>query len=241
MTENLKVIEFINKDLSLVNCKPDDPISKAKTLMLLNDFSQLPVLNSDGKIEGSISWKSIGKIESISDNKVLVSDFLEEPIIIKEKDNFLKYIKTIAQNDYVLVVNSKNVLKGIITTYDMTLYFNDFISPYLKLGIIEDSLRKLITNKIQAELKKDINDFVFNEYKTLIEKEEHWFKLGLKNLDKSVFIEKLEQIRIIRNKVAHYKPTPLTKEEHSVIESFAEIIEKVCGQYSAYRNAGLLV
>ena len=229
MKDNLKVIEFISKDWAIVSCKLDDPISKAKTLMLLNDFSQLPVLSPDGKIEGSISWKSIGKIESIADNKVAVADFIEEPIIIKENDNFLKYIRTIAQNDYVFVVNSKNILKGIITTYDMTLYFNDFISPYLKLGIIEDSLRELIMNKIKVELKKNINDFVFNEYKALINKEENWNKLGLKNLDKSVFIEKLEQIRVIRNKIAHYKPTPLTREEHSALESFAEIIEKVCG------------
>jgi CBS domain-containing protein len=227
MTDNLKVSQFINKDQTITYCKLDDTIATAKTLMLLNDFSQIPVVNDEGKIDGCVSWKSIGKTEALCDNMKFVQDYIEDPIILKEKEIFLKHIKTIAHNDYVLVVNSKNILKGIITTYDMTLYFDDFITPYLKLGIIEDSLRKIIINKIKPKLQKDINDFIFNEYRQLIEKDENWAKIGLRNLDKKVFIEKLDHIRKIRNKVAHYKPTPLTREEHFILDSFADIIEKV--------------
>ncbi len=226
MTENLKVSLFIDKDITIVSCKIDDTIAKAKTLMLLNDFSQLPILD-DGKIQGCISWKSIGKIEAIDNTKKSLKEYIEKPIIVNESDNFLNYIKVIAQNDYILVVNSENILQGILTTYDMTLYFEDFITPYLKLGIIEDCLRKLIL-KIQPDnLTKDVNNLIYDEYKKIFEKEENWSKLGLYNLDKEMFLQKLNQIRLIRNKVAHYKPAPLTKEEHFIVKSFAQIIEKV--------------
>lgn len=226
MTENLKVSLFIEKKMTIVSCELNDTIARAKTSMLLNDFSQLPVLE-DGKIQGCVSWKSIGKIEAIDNTKKLVKEYIEKPIIVKDSDNFLDYIKVIAQNDYILVTNVDSVLQGIITTYDMTLYFEDFITPYLKLGIIEDCLRKLITKIQPKDLKKDINNLVYDEYKKIFEKEENWKKLGFHNLDKDMFLQKLNQIRLIRNKVAHYKPDPLTKEEHFVVKSFANIIEQV--------------
>ena len=64
MTDNLKVSLFIDKNMTIVSCEMLDTIARAKTLMILNDFSQIPIL-ADGKIQGCISWKSIGKIEAI--------------------------------------------------------------------------------------------------------------------------------------------------------------------------------
>ena len=40
--------------------KPDAPLSAATTLMLTNDFSQLPVMETDYSVKGMISWQSIG-------------------------------------------------------------------------------------------------------------------------------------------------------------------------------------
>lgn len=39
---------------------PNDPLDKATTLMLFNDYSQLPVMTNDRDVKGVISWKSIG-------------------------------------------------------------------------------------------------------------------------------------------------------------------------------------
>ena len=153
---------------------------------------------------------------------------MEKAVILNEKDSFLESIKLIAQNEYIFVANSENKLSGIITTYDMTMYYNDFMFPYIKLGIIEDCLRYLITNKIQIKLNKDITKFYFWEYIELFKDEKNWTKLGFINLDKDVFTTKLDEIRVIRNKIAHYKPEGLTNKEHFVIEAFGSIIEKVC-------------
>ena len=43
-----------------VSVKPDGPLTEATTLMLTNDFSQLPVMISDREVKGIVSWKSIG-------------------------------------------------------------------------------------------------------------------------------------------------------------------------------------
>lgn len=47
-----------NKRLVAVN--NDAPLAKAVTLMMQNDFSQLPVMQGEREVKGVVSWKSIG-------------------------------------------------------------------------------------------------------------------------------------------------------------------------------------
>ena len=82
-------------------------------------------------------------------------------------------------------------------------------------------------NALKIPKDKDVNELVFSQYSTIFLDDYNWSKLNFPLIDQSVFIEKLNQIRLIRNKVAHYKPDPLKSSEHFVIESFTEIIKKV--------------
>ncbi|WP_432671081.1 CBS domain-containing protein [Flavobacterium sp. SM2513] len=228
MKETFKVSQFINPNFkNVTTCSITDSIEKGKTLMLLNDFSQIPVLNSENKIIGAISWKSIGKSEVVGTNSENITEYLEEPAIVKETNDFLKYIKLVAKKDYILVVNSTEELVGIITTYDMTIQFKDFLVPFLKLGIIEDCLKYLITKK-SLTIKKDINDLTFGEYKKIFDNEDNWNLLNLKNIDRQIFIEKLDQIRLIRNTIAHYKPEGIDSAQKFAVDSFSDILQKVC-------------
>lgn len=230
MSKNkFKVSDFIPKDFKIISCSDNDSITKAKTLMLLNDFSQLPIIDSNKKILGAISWKSIGRAESLGVNSDLVSDYMEDAVIIKNSADFLLYIKLIAKNEFLLVQNYHKELVGIITTYDMTINFKDFLVPFLKIGIIEDLLRKLIIdNSIETFKNKKPEELVFNEYIKLFKREENWKKLNFNFLDKETFTQKLDEIRVIRNKIAHYKPEGINHQEFITITSFTKIIEKIC-------------
>jgi hypothetical protein len=226
MTSELKVKHFINKGLELVTCDPDDKILTVKTKMLLNDFSQIPVTDDKNQVVGCVSWKSIGKAESINCESEFVKDYLDVPLTIYENDNFLNHLKKIAEKEYVIVVNEDREIKGILTTYDMTMYFYDFINPYLRIGIIENCIRKMITDaKIQT--KKDINDLDFYNYQKILKKDENWKKLKLKSIDKETFISKIDEMRRLRNNIAHYKPKPINKSQQFLINSFANILEGV--------------
>lgn len=225
MAQEFKVSEFIDPNKKIISCKPTDSIKKAKTIMLMNDFSQLPVLSDDKKIVGFISWRSIGKIEALGNGQNLVDEFTEVPKIIKETDSFLDHIHSIAENEFIIVQNNSNSLSGIITTYDMTIYFNDFIMPYLRLGIIEDNLRKIITTKIKPKVTKDVHEMTFYEYKQIFNEDKNWLSLGLDNLDRESFVEKIDEIRLLRNRVAHYKPNPISNTELYFIASFSKLLE----------------
>ncbi|MGG5208519.1 CBS domain-containing protein [Chryseobacterium sp. MIQD13] len=225
MKKTFKVSQFINKSDEVIVCSIDDTIDKAKSLMLLNDFSQIPVLDNNRKIFGAISWKSIGKNEAVGKNNEKIIDYLEEPAIVKENGDFLDYIKLIAKKDYILVTDDSENLLGIITTYDMTIQFKEFIIPFLKLGIIEDSIREIIRQR-NIPTQKDVHDLTYGEYIKIFTQEENWNNLNLKNIDKEVFINKIDEIRKLRNKIAHYKPGGINNSEKFVINSFADIIQK---------------
>lgn len=239
MIDKLKVKEFIDEHHPVGTISEDLPLSKAKSQMILNDYSQLAVITNNKQLK-AISWKSIGKAELINGKIEKVKDCLEEPALINESDTFIKYLKLIAKKDYVLVKNNDGKLVGIITTYDMTMRFNEFLKPYMQIGIIEESLRQIINtivadNEItlksprneEKEISKKITDLTFFEYLNIIGSEENWKKLDLKDLDRSSFLSHLDKIREIRNKIAHYSPNPITESEKYSLKVTSELLLEI--------------
>lgn len=231
MTTELRVKEFINQGLRITTAQLSDDIKSIKTKMLVNDFSQIPIIDNSEQLIGCISWKSIGKQESLGKISAKAKDYIESSVVVEESDSFLDHIKAIAKHEYILVVDKKRKLKGILTTFDMTMYFYDFINPYLRIGIIEDCIRKLIKSA-NIELKKEITEHTFYEYQKLLDQPANWKKLNLNNLDKDIFIDKIDEIRKLRNRIAHYKPNKITPSENFLINSFASLIDRA----SAHNN-----
>lgn len=240
MIDQLKVREFIDKNHSVETISEDLPLNKAKSIMILKDYSQLAVQTNGQGIQ-AISWKSIGKAELMNDSISFVKDCLEEPAILKEEKSFVKYLKLIAKKDYVFVQNSKKELTGIITTYDMTMRFNDFLKPYMEIGLIEEALRKVIREKLdheevslrydlkdEKEVTKKVSDLTFFEYLRIIGDKENWDSGALKNLDRKTFLNHLDSIREIRNKIAHYSPNPLSESEKYQLEVTRELLLNMC-------------
>ncbi|MEX0662466.1 MAG: hypothetical protein WEA58_07825 [Balneolaceae bacterium] len=240
MIDKLKVKEFIDDQHPVETISEDLPLSKAKSLMILNDYSQLAVTTNNNHLK-AISWKSIGKSELINGKIENVKDCLEEPAIIRENDTFIKYLKLIAKKDYVFVNNDKDKLSGIITTYDMTMRFDEFLKPYMQIGIIEEALRQIIkkfTNSQKVSIKspgkkekeqlKKITDLTFFEYLNLIGSENNWRGLGFNELDRSSFISHMHEIRGIRNKIAHYSPNPITESEKYRLKVTSDLLLEIC-------------
>jgi hypothetical protein len=46
----------------VISVAPDDEISAAVTLMMRNDFSQLPVMQGDRTVKGVLTWTSVGPV-----------------------------------------------------------------------------------------------------------------------------------------------------------------------------------
>lgn len=238
--------------LKAANSKPtfinrDAKLSQALTLMLLNDFSQLPVMQSERSPNGFISWKTIGEKlaipSSLSDleNKT-VSDFMSDDVVIVTKDETIFSVLTqISKNDFLLIKESTNnsFITGIVTISDLNDQFHMLAKPFLLISEIENGIRQLLDkldltnseleaakNPNSSETIESIADLSFGGYYTLLGKPDIWSRLGL-SLDRQTFIETLDKIREIRNDIMHFDPDGLDDESIKTLEEFAHFLKSL--------------
>ena len=126
----------------------DTEVSEAITLMLMNDYSQLPVMQSDRNVDGLISWRSIGRTR-VGDGKACrhVRDCMEKAEIISSDTHLFEAVFIIAKKEVVLVKNSENKIAGLVTTSDISLQFGSLSEPFLLLSEIENYVRRFIDRK----------------------------------------------------------------------------------------------
>ena len=196
-----------------ISVKPNDQLCKATTVMLLHDYSQLPVMQSDRDLRGIISWESIGARLSLGQECRDVKDCMLPAQEVPSTTPLFDAIGTIVEFGYVLVRGSDNKITGIVTASDLSEQFVSMAGPFLFIGQIEGYLRQLIHRKFTVEeLKCASNDgdriegaadLTLGDYCRLLEKPDNWQKLKLE-IDRPVFIKHLHEVREIRNDVMHF-------------------------------------
>lgn len=75
-THRINKLEAANRKPSTIN--PDAPLSNTITIMMSNNYSQLPVMTDSRTVRGMISWESIGKRLALDLHCSSVKDFMEE-------------------------------------------------------------------------------------------------------------------------------------------------------------------
>jgi hypothetical protein len=66
----------------------------------------------------------------------------------------------------------------------------------------------------------------FGEYKSLLEKEGSWPKLGI-GIDSKWFVKYLDEVREMRNEVMHFNQDPFSDEKLNALRKFAAFLRKV--------------
>jgi CBS domain-containing protein len=212
--------------LAAANQKPtsvcrDADVTEAVTLMMLNDFSQLPVMQGDREVSGMISWKSIGQSRAKGKSFQYVRECMAVDVKILNYDvPLFEVLQTIVDQEAVLARGPDNRITGLVTTSDITLQFKALSESFLLLGEIENHVRRILAGKFALQTLKEaidpgdekrkqrvrqVSDLAFGEYIRLIEVPGNWCQLGLQ-LDQRVIVERLSKIRNIRNDVMHFHP-----------------------------------
>ena len=203
----------------LVSVKPDAPLNVATTVMQLNDFSQLPVMQSERIVKGVVSWKSIAVRVLLGREREFVRQCMDPPEIIDIATPLLDAVGVIQRRDYVLVRDKTNKITGIVTASDIAQQFAQLSTPFLLVGEIERQLRRLLirgkftpeqlraSQNPQSASPKPIEgpeDLTFGDYVQLLRKKENWDCLGLSGIDRDEFVDRLDDVREIRNEVMHF-------------------------------------
>ena len=245
----LETADFRASPGELAFVKAEDPVAKATTALLINDYSQVPVLAGTRQIKGVVSWKSIGA--RISQGLTIGSDTRMNDVMdmdvatVRLSDSILQAVELIVQNDFVLVVDPArgSEVTGIVTTADLSALFRDLAGSFILLGEIENHLRALLDGQFKpSELRAaqskggddgaggdgdiGLTDLTFGAYQQLIGKPAHWDRIGL-HLDRTMFLHELDAVRQIRNAVLHFDADRLDGTSAHRLERFSHLLRRL--------------
>ena len=222
-----------------VSVSPDTTIAEAITIMLMNDFSQLPVMTSDREVKGLFSWKSLGSLWSQGRKCTRAGDAMDRHSEIDIEASLFTAIDLLRQDDCVLVRDRQKRISGIITSYDVSVTFSELSEPFLILDEIENHIRRLIegnfskdelsTARDPGDLERrveDVSDLSLGECMHLIERPGSWEKLRLQ-IDRAMFIKGLDEIRRIRNDVMHFDPEGTDESDLKRLRDFVGFLQRL--------------
>ncbi|MEU9023342.1 CBS domain-containing protein [Actinomadura sp. NPDC048394] len=218
---------------ALVSLRPDDDLPRARMKMLENHYSQLPVLTGPYVLKGVVSWQSIalahakGKCETLA-------DAMDEARIVRADAELLVTIPEINEYNCVFVRDEDEKISGVVTPADLSLEFGRLTGPFLRLGEIERRLRHCVNRMCTttAELReasgnnkaKIADDLTVWQIQQVFAKPDRWARLTWE-LHQDEFVAKLDEVRKIRNEVAHFRPNPLTDDQVHRVEIFASLLK----------------
>lgn len=209
-----------------VTARLEDSIQEALTIMLENDFDQLPVV-SDRGVEGAVTYKSVAKYAKSMDepdfDETSVKFALDRnPEFVDSERDIFELFDTLAEDDFVLIGDS-NRLDGMLTRYDVFYFLEDQVEPILQIGEIEESLRYLFRTSCdnleqriedtfadRAEhdesyhLPEKVEDFTFDEYRMFMMRNLDELPPHLSR-DRDMVEDLLEDVRDIRNALLHFR------------------------------------
>ena len=230
--------------MGITSVAPDDPISRAITLMMVNDFSQLPVMTGSRNMRGVISWRSIGeaKIHRGHTCKVVRECMSRDYELVRVEQPLLDVLPKIIQAEFVLVRDPTSLITGIVTTTDVSRQFSVLAEPYMLLGEIEGHVRQLIAECLTDDVIRSagdprdesrriesVDDLTFGEYKWLLDKPENWEALPY-DLDKNAFSATLDEIRSIRNEVMHFSQDGIDESARYSLRSLANCLRAMAAR-----------
>lgn len=237
--QRIKLLDAANRQPKSVT--KNDSIEKAMTLMMSNDYSQLPVMNGpeSKRVDGIISWHSIGWATAKGKKVEKVKDCMKVDCTILPYDTpILEAIHVVKEKEVVLVQKIDQSICGLLTVTDIADEFFELAEPFLLLGQIETSIRVLLDDKFTTEdlnevkhgddsrVVDSVSDLTFSEYIQLMRKGSNWDKINIP-LDKDEFTKKLEEVREIRNDVMHFSSDNLDPEQQSTLKTTAQFLKEI--------------
>ncbi|WP_276209739.1 CBS domain-containing protein [Amycolatopsis vastitatis] len=212
---------------------PNSTLHEAVTKMLLNEFSQLAVLNGPRNLRGAVTWRSIAQAMHQKPDAT-VADALDTRVELVAYDRDLfEVLPLLQQHEFVFVLNESRVVKGIVTTADVAQRYGEMATPFFQVGELDQTLRWILNRTFAipaiqplcSRTVKSFDDLAFGDYQSILGNRDVWDKLGWP-LDRQVFIARLEEIRLIRNKVMHFHPDPVPEDAINKLRSFNSLLHQ---------------
>lgn len=212
---------------------PHSTLAEATTKMLLNDFSQLAVLNGPRNLRGAVTWRSIAQaLQQKPAASVADAIDVQVEVVSYDRDLF-EILPTLQQRDFVFVRDESKAIKGIVTTADVAHHYGEMATPFFQLGELDQTLRWVLSRSfdiktVESLCGRSITSFdhlSMGDCQRVLENKELWERLRWP-VDRPAFIARLEEIRLIRNKVMHFHPDPVPEDTVEKLQLFTNLLHK---------------
>ncbi|MFB7630623.1 CBS domain-containing protein [Streptomyces sp. NPDC056149] len=237
-----QTVAYRVSNLDSANLMPEcvrvgDSLRTAMTLMVLRGYSQLPVLDADGRLRGVVSWESIGRAH-MADPRASLAAATVRGQEADRSDDLLDWIGTIQQTGYVLVRDHDHKVCGLVTASDLTIQFGTRVRPFVLVEEIEQRLRRVVDQRIpldriravvprgRASRVSSAANLTFGAYGHLLRTPENWSALGWA-IDQQHFLAALEDCRQFRNSLMHFSPDPVTDDQLLPAQGLLELLRSL--------------
>ncbi|MFF4305513.1 N-6 DNA methylase [Streptomyces sp. NPDC001601] len=202
----------------VVHVSPSATFDEAITRMMINDYSQLPVL-SGRQLRGAVTWKSIARARHANHAPPFARAIVQAREVSYAQD-LIDILPMLAESEFILIRNRSNEISGIVTASDVAAAYGAMATPFFLIGEFDQRLRQVLASSIEFSRVQELcdpegnrsiagfDDLSIGDYQRVLENKEEWERVGW-SLDRKVFIERLDEIREIRNGLMHFNPQPL--------------------------------
>ncbi|MFC9856775.1 MULTISPECIES: restriction system modified-DNA reader domain-containing protein [unclassified Streptomyces] len=214
---------------------PDATYEQAITLMVINDYSQLPVI-SGRNVRGAVTWKSIARARHAKPDATF-SDAIITAREVSYDHDLIDILPALADSEFVLVRDQTQRIAGIVTASDVAAAYGSLASPFFLVGELDQRLRRVMTRTFKLPDVQDncdpqgqrgitsFDDLSIGDYQRALENPALWSQLGWP-LDRKVFGKRLGEIRIIRNDLMHFNPDPLPDDAIQKIRNMIALLRE---------------
>jgi CBS domain-containing protein len=218
----------------ITSVKPEHSLKLAMTLMRLHDFSQLAVMTTPDILRGSVTWRSIAKALA-HDSGAMLADAIEPARERAFDQDLIDVLATLYEHEFVFVRSADNKISGIVTAADVVRLYGETATPFFILGEIDHLLRSFISDEWTIEQVIEVcdpedkrridsyDDLTFGDYQRMLEQTDRFTVLRWP-LDRKTFVKALDDVREIRNRVAHFDPDPLEAEAVALLRNFLYLL-----------------
>ncbi|WP_211274673.1 CBS domain-containing protein [Corynebacterium sphenisci] len=209
----------------------DEELAQAVTKMVINDYSQLPVVDDENHLLGAITWPQIS-LGLIAGTPKTVGEVCQTAPSVTSQDELLSKIDTIHYEGFVVVCDRENRVTGIVTSSDLASRFREDYGPIALLDEIERRLRHRFEEKTTIDEMRRLGVRVGREgyslgnYAKAMSIEDCWDIVGWPALDRKTVADLMEEVRLIRNSLMHFSPDPLQKDQVAKIEKAVRLFRR---------------
>jgi CBS domain-containing protein len=220
--------EFIEGHRNPRSVTLNTTVREALAIMRNHDYSQLPIVDEQGYLKGLISEQSIVNTYFDMNGSMNLLDLKvdhcqQEALTISLNKDLFDAIKLL-ESTFAIVVEDNNKPVGIVTNFDTAYYFRDLSEDLIVVEKIESELREYIryafpenavdnalhnafknNPRFQDSLGKSVDDLTLFEYMQVILADENWSKFEGVFEPKNMFRSYMENVRKIRNQLAHFR------------------------------------